>query len=210
MSNTFVKLRRGLVDHLRDGRISAYEYLIETLIIAEADHRTGLWFGSGEKLAAEFDLSARTCRDVLEKLEKKGYIRRFIVPGKRGNYPVLVNKYECRDGAGKEVYLNAARSNDYRHPIYESAVMVPPECRDGAASQEVRTKNKEKCRVQNAHAHHRPRSEQEQREIVGARDRRLEKESETQRELLVGAGPSTAIWEDARRKIAQIAKSKTL
>jgi hypothetical protein len=197
----FVKLRRGILEHYQDGKVSAYEFHIYVLIILEADYRTGVWCGSGKKLSALYRMSLRTCQDVLAKLEGKRYIRRFMTFGKHGNYPVLVNKYQCTDSAGNEVYLNAMKSKDWRNPIYDGAPTVHRECADGAPSQEVRTKNEEKTPRKNQRGTHAP----EQVRQIEEKQRRLEKEAEARREVYVGAGPS-----DYMDQIRQLAKAKAL
>ena len=203
-SSGFVKLRRGILEHYQDGKVSAYEFHIYVLLILEANYENGVWRGCAEKLSIVYKIPARTCRDVLEKLHRKGYIKRFHVRGKHGNYPVLINKYECRDGAGNEVYLNAKKSTDWRHPIYESAATVPGRCRDGAAIQEVRTNNKEKTPRQNPARLNSDLLELEQRRNLEHRDYRLTRGEEFRREVRIGTGPETL------RAINNIARSKTL
>ena len=140
MVNGFLQLRRGLIEHLTQGRIGPTECLLYVLISCLADPSTGIWRGSAGSLAWVSNINPRTCRDDLEKLESKGYVKRFQTPGSHENYPILVDKYECSHGAMKGKRLNSVATTDWGHPIYEScdesAVTVPGECRDGAGIKE--------------------------------------------------------------------------
>jgi hypothetical protein len=119
--NGFIPLRRGILEHLEQGRLSGNEFLAYVLMILRADSKTGIWFGGALALSAFSGgfLSGRTARRVLEGLETKGYIKRFSEPGRRGNYPVLINFYEVTQGARSGHRLNAEQTTDWRHPVYE-------------------------------------------------------------------------------------------
>jgi hypothetical protein len=96
--NGFVPIRRGLWEHLRDGRMSPLASLAFIYICSQADTRTGLWKGSAGALVGELGLLPRTARDVLERLEHGDYIRRFLRPGERFCYPILVHKFPLTQG----------------------------------------------------------------------------------------------------------------
>lgn len=120
MSNSgFIQLRRGLSEHVRDGRLSFFEAALYVFILMDANPATGLCFGSAGLFAAIYGISSRTCRDALEKLELKGYLRRFPTRGKHGSYPILVNKFRCSDGAMKGKYVNCSKSTSYTSIFYE-------------------------------------------------------------------------------------------
>jgi hypothetical protein len=72
--NGYVKLRRGLLEHLRAGRIAFTEYALYTVLIALADHRTGVYHGSQRRLAAAAGISSAQTWKLLTALEGKGYI----------------------------------------------------------------------------------------------------------------------------------------
>jgi hypothetical protein len=101
----FLQLRRGIFEHLRDGRMSHMEVLALIYIATQADTRDGTWKGSAGALAGELVMSPRTARDVLEKLSKKGYLKSWAVPGKHSCYPIAVHKYLSTTGehAGERV-----------------------------------------------------------------------------------------------------------
>ena len=115
----YVQLRRGLLDHLREGVITVTEYAVFTILLADADPKSGICKTSAGLLSALYGMAPRTSRDALEKLASKGYIKRFPRQGKHGSYPILVNKFICSDGAMKGKRLNALGSLTWEFPIYE-------------------------------------------------------------------------------------------
>ena len=122
MMQGYVPLRRGLLEHLDRGRLGSFDVGIYIRILLQADYRTGLWWGSANKLRAQgpADPSLRGVQRSLEHLERITFIRRFRLRGKHGNYPVLIHKFLVTDGALKGMRLNAERSADWRHPVYEA------------------------------------------------------------------------------------------
>jgi hypothetical protein len=114
----FLQLRRGIFEHVRDGRMSHMDALTFIYIVAQADTRTGVWSGSAGALAGEMGISPRTARDVLERLSADGYLKRFPVPGKHSCYPILIHKFLITDGEHRGKHLNAKDSSskdDLRH-----------------------------------------------------------------------------------------------
>jgi len=106
----FLQLRRGIWDHVRDGRMSITEALAFIYVCSEADTRTGIWKGSAKSLSGELGIPERTARDVLEKMERSDYIRRFTIPGRHSCYPILVHKFQITDGEHNGEQLNAIDS----------------------------------------------------------------------------------------------------
>jgi len=119
MNGGFIQLRRGLYEHVKDGRLSFFEVSLYVAILSDTNPSTGLCFGSAGLFAALYNVSSRTCRDALEKLEEKGYLRRFPIRGKHGSYPILVNKFKCSSGAMKGKYVNCSKSSSYVDIIYD-------------------------------------------------------------------------------------------
>jgi hypothetical protein len=107
----FFQLRRGLWEHVRDGRMSITEALAFIYIGTQADTRTGIWKGSAKSLSSELGFPERTARDVLEKMEHGDYIRRFAVPGRHICYPILVHKFRLTNGEHDGELLNALLSD---------------------------------------------------------------------------------------------------
>jgi hypothetical protein len=103
----FFQLRRGLWEHVRDGRMSITEVLAFIYIGTQADTRTGIWKGCAKSISGELGIPERTARDVLEKMEHGNYIRRFAVPGRHGCYPILIHKFTVTNGEHSGEQLNA-------------------------------------------------------------------------------------------------------
>ena len=115
----FVQLRRGLFEHVRDGRLSFFEASLYVAILSDTNPSTGLCYGSAGLFSVVYSVPTRTCRDALEKLEQKGYLRRFPTRGKHGSYPILVNKFRCSSGAMSGLYVNSDKSSSCDNIIYD-------------------------------------------------------------------------------------------
>jgi hypothetical protein len=123
--NGFLQLRRGLWEHVRDGRMSVTEALAFIYICSQADTRTGIWKGCAKSLSSELGIPERTARDVLEKMQHGDYIRRFAVPGRHACYPILVHKFPITQGEHNGEHLNALESlgpTDLRYFSREQSV----------------------------------------------------------------------------------------
>lgn len=91
--SSFVKLRRGIIEHVKQRRLSEREYAAYTMMILCANHSNGHWRGSGTALACLFGYGARTGQRTIKALSSKGYIR---LPSKipaQGNYSIGIVKY---------------------------------------------------------------------------------------------------------------------
>jgi hypothetical protein len=148
-----VRMRRGLLDHLRYGRMTLKQKGAFETIVQLADWQTGVWFGSARAFSAicgAGDVPEREARDLLESLERakpQGYIRRFVTPGKRGNYPILVHKYEVRV-CEVTFRVNAWKTVDWKHPELESCeVDVEVDVEVSPPLKEVRSKKKEESQT---------------------------------------------------------------
>jgi hypothetical protein len=108
--NGFLPLRRGIWEHLRDGRMSPMETLAFIYICSQADTRTGIWKGSAGALAGEIGFKPRTARDVIERMEHGDYIHRFPIPGSHVCYPILIHKFPISQGEHNGEQLNAIES----------------------------------------------------------------------------------------------------
>ena len=105
-------MRRGLWEHVRDGRMSTTQALAFIYICTQCDTRSGIWKGCAKSLSGELGIPQRTARDVLEKMERDGYIRRFAVRGKHTCYPILVHRFEITEGKHNGEQLDAINSID--------------------------------------------------------------------------------------------------
>lgn len=141
----FLQLRRGIFEHVRDGRMSHMDALALIYMASQADTRTGVWNGSAGALAGELALSSRNARKSLERLTHARYIKRFAVPGRHVCYPILVNKFLVTDGEHKGQLLNAFESTS---PTDLRYVPSEPECdlRGEHCAPQKRIENREQRR----------------------------------------------------------------
>jgi uncharacterized protein YdaU (DUF1376 family) len=70
----FVKLRRGLAEHVSKGRMTLTEHGAYTLLLQLADHNTGRWRGTQRSFAAAAAISSSMAWKILTSLEEKGYL----------------------------------------------------------------------------------------------------------------------------------------
>ena len=119
MFRGYVRLRRGILDHLQQTRISFSEYTIYTILLQLADSRSGCAFTNAKSLEALIDrgLKQQRIQDILFELHLKGYIRPF---GQRhvgsGSYPILIHRYQITSGEEKDWFVDAFGTKDYRKP----------------------------------------------------------------------------------------------
>jgi hypothetical protein len=125
MSKGFIQVRCGISDHLLSSALGAFDIGVYLIILLQVDFESGIWTGSAPRLLASAPRGAglRDMQRSLQLLEKIGFIRIFHRHGLRGNYRVLINKYEPQFGALRGKRLNAAKSDNWRHPVYESCAV---------------------------------------------------------------------------------------
>jgi hypothetical protein len=90
--------------------MSPLEALAFVYVCSQADTRTGVWKGSAGALVTELGFNPRTARDLLERMERGNYIRRFCNPGARHCYPILVHKFPVTQGEHNGEVLDALSS----------------------------------------------------------------------------------------------------
>ena len=116
-------LRRGLIEHLQDGRLTVKEFSVLIGLIMLASKDTGsstinantLAAFMGEGLNYESEVLRNRQRGkqrVLQNLEVKRYIYRQIVPHSKRAYRYWVNKYEITDGPNKSRRLHLTQVFD--------------------------------------------------------------------------------------------------
>jgi hypothetical protein len=138
-ANGFLQLRRGLWEHVRDGRLTHTEALTYMYMLTQADTRTGVWLGSAGALAGELAMPKSTAKYALAKLEGT-YIRRFPVPGRHTCYPILLHKFLVTDGQHVGLRLDALSSvsptslvyvdkNDLQHVVSQVVQHIGPQKR---------------------------------------------------------------------------------
>lgn len=133
MVESFVKSRRGILEHLQQTRITSRQFAVFQLALLLADKATGVWWGDSVAVTSYFrDLNVKAAKAALAELESKGYIKRFRQPGSRSSYPILVNKYEVTVGGLKGTRVVAEQTVDWRRPVTELRTEAGTETRTEA------------------------------------------------------------------------------
>lgn len=199
MSAGFVKLRRGILEHLPD-RMTFEEYGIYSLIILNADHRTGFWRGCALALSKQVGKSERWCQRVLASLRRKGYITGEPSKG-RGQYMLSVEKYFEKASVVTPSGTEGVCGDTFRP---KKASVVTP-------YQEVKTykKKREEVNPRKNGATSRSVRDEEQRRRIEAKQKRLEQEDQVRSELYVGSGPVCAV-PDLWAEVKALAAKKAL
>ncbi|KKN66924.1 hypothetical protein LCGC14_0466990 [marine sediment metagenome] len=115
----YIPLRRGILEHVQKGLLNKTDFSVYCLLLLLADHHTGIWWGSAKALGA-YNFARSTARNSLQRLESKGYIKRFTTPGVHANYQILINKYAITDGQHKGKLLDAKQTTSTKFLIYTS------------------------------------------------------------------------------------------
>jgi hypothetical protein len=116
----FAILRSGILEHLELGRLTFFDLGVYAVILLQADFSTGVWLGSGPRLRATAPAGA-SLRDIqrsLRALTKIRFLRPFQKHGSRGNYHILIDKYEVRSH-GLEPALTRMRLNAWKSISYD-------------------------------------------------------------------------------------------
>jgi hypothetical protein len=92
MQAGFVKLRRGILEHIPD-RMSVHEFGVFTVLLTLADFRNATWIGSGTELRKYIRKRKKTVHELLFSLRSKGYIKFDLPKGNNSKYPIFIPKY---------------------------------------------------------------------------------------------------------------------
>lgn len=155
VSTGFYKRRRGVVEHIEAGTID----LLEDGIHDYLSLKTNLVIGNGWSLPAGVcttsapalhalcrRVSERTIQRILNHLEQIGWLKTWKIPGKHGNYVVLICRASVHDLSGNEYRVNGEATTDWRHPVYElvgeMSGSCPPSVGNVAGLREVRIESK--------------------------------------------------------------------
>ena len=103
----FVPLRRGLIEHTADGRLTNNEALVFVWLLMLADHKTGSYTINGPTLRVFLPgLNKSAAQRALEGLERKQYIYRDIKPRSPLVYPYFIEGFQITDGPHKMSQLD--------------------------------------------------------------------------------------------------------
>jgi hypothetical protein len=116
----YVQLRRGLLEHLQDGRLSLLEYavLVALILLASKESGSGTinantlgsFMGDGLDYESEVPRNRQRGKQrILRSLEVKHYIFRNIVPRSKRAYRYWIDKYVCTDGPNKSRRLDLSQ-----------------------------------------------------------------------------------------------------
>jgi hypothetical protein len=102
--------------------VSLLDIAVHDVLSLWADHKNGVCWASAEKITAlcPAEFSYKSIQRSLAKLEKIGWIKRWIVRGKRGNYPVLVCRYFVHDDSMRWVSTNGTITTDWRDVKFDA------------------------------------------------------------------------------------------
>lgn len=128
MSTGFYKRRRGILEHLEAGTISLLNLAVHDYLNLKAN----LVIGGNSSLPAGVSktsaraihamcpaqISEKAIQRSLAHLENIGWIKRWKVQGKHGNYPVLICRGAVHDASGNEYRVNGEETTDWRNPAY--------------------------------------------------------------------------------------------
>jgi hypothetical protein len=114
--------RRGILEHLDTGSISLLDLAVHDFLCLTADYRTGVAWSSSEKIHAlcPAEINSRAIRRSLSKMENLGWLKRFCVRGRRGNYAIVIARYFVRDASGNWLSVNAERTTDWRNVQFDA------------------------------------------------------------------------------------------
>lgn len=102
--------------------MSLLDIAIHDVLSLWADHQTGICWASAEKInaLAPSEFSYKSVQRSLAKLERIGWIKRWVTKGKRGNYPVLICRYFVRDASMTWMSTSAERTTDWRDVKFDA------------------------------------------------------------------------------------------
>jgi hypothetical protein len=103
MSVGFVKSRRGIIEHVRDGNLCANEFAVFHLLVLMADSSTGSHTINAAVLRSSYfpELTRDTAQRILVSLEQKGFIFRLNPASHKRAYRYWINKYEATTGPNR-------------------------------------------------------------------------------------------------------------
>lgn len=149
----FVKLRRGILEHVPD-RMSIEEFGVFSVLLTLADFRNATWVGSGNEIRKYIHRRKQHIHQVLMSLRKKGYIRFELPEGNNAKYPIFIPKYYTHEDGSSMAEMTVWEPAKLKNPRFGNQ-QNGQRCVSGTSkteeilyrqshkpSQEVNTKNK--------------------------------------------------------------------
>lgn len=152
--NGYFPKRRGVLEHLRDGRLSIMDYVVFDLLLIWADANTGIATTNGPGLVflSGNQLKLDTVQTSLRNLEAGKYIARpFYVQGQRGDQKIFIDKFVCTKGKLKGKVLSFTKTTDWQNPAYGDLTENPTESHteDQCDNQPVNQPSNETLKTEN-------------------------------------------------------------
>ncbi len=121
MSDGFAQIRKGLKEHIKAGRITPYDAGVYLFLQLFCDWSKGIYHGCALKIAFDFGDSSHKdqIKESLMRLKKIKFINYRKGDGRRGNYDILIDKYDIQGGFLKGQRLNAWEHGNKVEPSYE-------------------------------------------------------------------------------------------
>ena len=101
MTKKFDSTRYGFCEHVKDGRVSFEAFGLHAWMRLHC--YKGKTVTSAPYIALQISKDTKQVQRWLRELKKGGYVREFRVQGRKGNYPILINKFET-DGMRLDAY----------------------------------------------------------------------------------------------------------
>jgi hypothetical protein len=117
----FVKIRNGILDHIRQGKLSPTELGIYLYLHLTAGWKTGICRTNAPAIFTQFNAnmpSVATAKRALANLRCLGYINYPVGSGRRGLFPVLIHKYRPSAGDLVGTELDAFAENGLEEHVY--------------------------------------------------------------------------------------------
>lgn len=126
MSKIFSKIRHGVKDHIRVGRIKfPDEWGLYSWLHLYADIRTGIVYNTSAAYISEVtNYGISPIQKHIASLSYKGYIKRFFHRGTRKPYPIVINKFETISGLRIDTQTTIFSE---RKDIYNNKLSVFPD-----------------------------------------------------------------------------------
>ena len=116
-----IKLRRGILAHLRDRWIDPDMFTAYAILLDQCDWATGIWRGSADKLASTGGWSKTTAWRILDRLNSGRYITSVFQRGRQGNYDIQINNFEPTIGPNEGKRLRRTKTRNWREsPVEET------------------------------------------------------------------------------------------